>query len=71
MKTDTNNLSNETECGNKSKPLLCEVTLLLLYDYNVIAKEKKTIKLFAVIRGFLWKYNVLFHLKRDFLICDA
>jgi hypothetical protein len=57
--------------GNKTKPLLCEVTLLLLYDYNVIAKETKTIKLFALIRGFLWKYNVLFHLKRDFLICDA
>ena len=62
---------NSTKQSNASKPMLCEVTLILLYDYNVIAKETKTIKLFALIRGFLWKYNVLFHFKRDFLICDA
>ena len=63
--------SNLAENGNKSKPLLCDVSLILLYDYNVKAKEIKTKKIFAIVRGFFWKYNILFHFKRDFLICDV
>jgi|LakMenE01Jun11ns_1017448.scaffolds.fasta_scaffold7816240_1 hypothetical protein len=54
-----------------AKPLLGEVKLILLYDYNVVAKEVITIKLFAYLRGFFWKYNILFHLKRDFIVVDA
>ena len=46
---------------------LSKVTLVLLYDYNVISKEAKMVKLFAIIRGFLWKYSFI---KRDFVICD-
>lgn len=64
------NVSNE-ENSNSAKHLLAEVNLILLYDYDVIAKEVNTVKILALIRGFFWKYNILFHLKRDFLICDV
>jgi hypothetical protein len=64
-------MSIENENGNLAKPMLGAVKLILLYDYNVVAKEVITIKLFAYLRGFFWKYNILFHLKRDFIVVDA
>jgi hypothetical protein len=62
-------LNHETQPA--AKPLLGAVKLILLYDYNVVAKEVVTIKLFAYLRGFFWKYNILFHFKRDFMVVDA
>jgi len=53
-----------------SQPQLGEVKLILLYDYNVVAKEVVTIKPIAYLRGFFWK-NALFHSKRDFMVVDA
>lgn len=68
METETS-LNHETPPA--AKPLLGAVKLILLYDYNVVAKEVVTIKLFAYLRGFFWKYNILFHFKRDFMVVDA
>jgi hypothetical protein len=57
--------------GNFAKPMLGAVKLILLYDYNVVAKEVITIKPIAYLRGLFWKYNILFHFKREFMIVDA
>ena len=56
---------------NHAKRVLCAVKLILLYDYNVVAKEIITFKPLAYLIGFFWKYNILFHLKRDYLVVDA
>jgi len=65
------NEATNHETPPAAKPLLGAVKLILLYDYNVVAKEVVTIKLFAYLRGFFWKYNILFHFKRDFMAVDA
>ncbi len=41
MNTSTNNLSNEAENGNKSKPLLCDVLIGCKENTVVAFKEKE------------------------------
>ncbi len=60
---------NETHTS--AKQLLGVVKLVLLRDYDVVAKEVVTIKPIAYLCGFFWKYNIMFYLKRDFIIADA
>jgi len=65
---NTCNFKNESNGANS---LLCAVKLILLYDYNVVAKEIIVPKPIAYLRGFFWKYNIPFHFKRDYLVVDA
>ncbi|EKT4545560.1 hypothetical protein AAIP58_000080 [Flavobacterium psychrophilum] len=41
MKTDTKPIENTTENGNKSKPLLCEVAVLVRYYRFFLEFQKK------------------------------
>lgn len=71
VKLMKNKISINHKNNNNANLLLGSVRLILLYDYNVVAKEIVVPKPIAYLRGFFWKYNILFHLKRDFIVADA